>query len=74
MYRIYNYVLLHCIFVIGFGTLDGEMWLGNENIHRITNQDAYILHVVLVDWEGHRAYAEYEGFRVHSNVDYYSLR
>nr|XP_039248611.1 angiopoietin-related protein 7-like [Styela clava] len=58
----------------GFGDVDGEMYLGNDKIFYLTNQDVYRLQVILLDWEGHRAYAEYEGFRVHSNNDYYSAQ
>nr|XP_002121464.3 angiopoietin-related protein 7 [Ciona intestinalis] len=61
-------------YALGFGEPSGEYWLGNENIHQLTNQNTFRLHIVLLDWAGNRAYAEYEGFRVSSSRDYYSVR
>ncbi|NXJ08539.1 FIBA protein, partial [Odontophorus gujanensis] len=46
----------------GFGSVDGkgrgELWLGNENIHLLT-QNNTLLRVELEDWDGNAAYAEY---------------
>ncbi|KAM7168637.1 fibrinogen alpha chain [Macrochelys suwanniensis] len=46
----------------GFGSMDdkgkGEFWLGNENIHLLTQKDT-VLRVELADWAGNEAYAEY---------------
>lgn len=46
----------------GFGSVDGkgrgELWLGNENIHLLT-QNETLLRVELEDWDGNAAYAEY---------------
>uniref|UniRef100_A0A8D0H917 Fibrinogen alpha chain n=1 Tax=Sphenodon punctatus TaxID=8508 RepID=A0A8D0H917_SPHPU len=46
----------------GFGTVDGqgkgEFWLGNENIHLLTQKDT-VLRVELEDWAGNAANAEY---------------
>uniref|UniRef100_A0A8C3J7E5 Fibrinogen alpha chain n=1 Tax=Calidris pygmaea TaxID=425635 RepID=A0A8C3J7E5_9CHAR len=46
----------------GFGSVDGrgrgEFWLGNENIHLLTQNDT-LLRVELEDWDGNAAYAEY---------------
>ena len=36
----------------GFGDPDQEVWLGNENIHLLTNSEDYELMVELVDFEG----------------------
>ncbi|XP_072314907.1 fibrinogen alpha chain [Eucyclogobius newberryi] len=61
----------------GFGSVDaqggGEFWLGNENLHLLTNQGETMLKIELVDWEGGEASAEYvikvgseaEGFPLH---------
>lgn len=57
----------------GFGSPDGEMWLGNEKIYHLTNQDDYALQVLLLDWEGNRAFAEYDTFRIHGNPDNYAI-
>ncbi|XP_010180209.1 PREDICTED: fibrinogen alpha chain, partial [Mesitornis unicolor] len=46
----------------GFGSVDGrgqgEFWLGNENIHLLT-QNETLLRVELEDWDGNAVYAEY---------------
>ena len=61
----------------GFGNVDahgaGEFWLGNENLHLLTNQGETMLKIELSDWEGGVASAEYivkvgsaaEGFALH---------
>lgn len=36
----------------GFGSLNGEFWLGLENIHSLSKQSQYILQVELSDWAG----------------------
>ncbi|XP_013807063.1 fibrinogen alpha chain [Apteryx mantelli] len=46
----------------GFGSVDdkgrGEYWLGNENLHLLTQNDT-VLRVELEDWDGNAVYAEY---------------
>ncbi|XP_029283125.1 LOW QUALITY PROTEIN: fibrinogen alpha chain [Cottoperca gobio] len=61
----------------GFGSVDvrgrGEIWLGNQNLHLLTNQGESMLKVELEDWEGGVASAEYtvrvgteeEGYPLH---------
>ncbi|XP_051232587.1 angiopoietin-related protein 4 [Dicentrarchus labrax] len=34
----------------GFGSLNGEFWLGLENIHSLSKQGQYVLQVELSDW------------------------
>ncbi|XP_061486865.1 angiopoietin-4 [Rhineura floridana] len=57
----------------GFGDAAGECWLGNEAVHLLTNQRAYSLRVELLDWEGNRAYAQYEKFQLGSEPQGYRL-
>lgn len=57
----------------GFGNPTGEMWIGNEKLFYLTNQDDCTLQVLLLDWEGHRAFAEYESFRIQGNSDNYAV-
>ncbi|KAA0713875.1 Angiopoietin-related protein 2 [Triplophysa tibetana] len=58
----------------GFGNIDGEYWLGLENIHWLTNQGNYKLLVTLEDWAGRKTFAEYASFRLESEADFYKLR
>ena len=63
----------------GFGSVDaqgrGEMWLGNHNLHLLTNRSESMLRVELEDWEGGVAMAQYsvrvgseeEGFRLEAS-------
>ncbi|XP_035669065.1 angiopoietin-4-like [Branchiostoma floridae] len=36
----------------GFGSANGEYWLGLESMYRLTSHNAYELYVELEDWEG----------------------
>ncbi|XP_053199612.1 fibrinogen alpha chain [Scomber japonicus] len=60
----------------GFGSVDaqgkGEFWLGNQNLHLLTNQGETMLKVELEDWEGGVASAEYI-VRVGSEEEGYPL-
>lgn len=63
----------------GFGSVNalgkGEFWLGNQNLHLLTNQGETMLKVELEDWEGAVATAEYivrigseeEGYALHAS-------
>ncbi|XP_008492020.2 fibrinogen alpha chain isoform X2 [Calypte anna] len=59
----------------GFGSVDGrgrgELWLGNENLHLLT-QNGSLLRVELEDWDGNAVHAEYVA-RVGSEAEGYSL-
>ena len=57
----------------GFGELNGEFWLGNDNLHRLTAADDVILRVDLEDFEGNKTYAEYTSFKVADAADKYKL-
>ncbi|XP_024078669.1 angiopoietin-related protein 6-like, partial [Terrapene carolina triunguis] len=60
----------------GFGTLDGEHWLGLESTRRVTGQGPgpYALRVLLEDWAGRQAYAHYDRFALEPESDSYRLR
>ncbi|XP_043095931.1 angiopoietin-related protein 2a [Puntigrus tetrazona] len=58
----------------GFGNIDGEYWLGLENIYSLTNQGNYKLLVTLEDWSGRKTFAEYASFRLETEADFYRLR
>ncbi|KXJ12069.1 Ficolin-2, partial [Exaiptasia diaphana] len=57
-----------------FGNLNGEFWLGNDYIHRLTVRTASILRVEVEDWDGTRKYAKYGSFSVGDESDKYRLR
>ena len=57
----------------GFGDLNGEFWLGNDNLHRLTTADDVMLRVDLEDFEGNIKYAEYTTFKVADEGDKYRL-
>uniref|UniRef100_A0A3B5R618 Fibrinogen C-terminal domain-containing protein n=1 Tax=Xiphophorus maculatus TaxID=8083 RepID=A0A3B5R618_XIPMA len=61
----------------GFGSVDalgkGEFWLGNQNLHLLTNQGETMLKVELEDWEGGVATAEYT-VRVGTDVEGFPLQ
>ncbi|XP_052065219.1 low-density lipoprotein receptor-like [Mytilus californianus] len=57
----------------GFGRVDRDHWLGNENIYRLSQDGTHELSIVLVDWEGNLMEANYSQFSVNSEEDNYSL-
>ncbi|XP_078667107.1 microfibril-associated glycoprotein 4-like isoform X2 [Branchiostoma floridae x Branchiostoma belcheri] len=57
-------------FRYGFGSADGEQWLGLENMYRLTNQHTYTLYVQLEDWNRVVKYAKYSSFSVGGSSNY----
>jgi ficolin len=57
----------------GFGNLEGEFWLGNDNLHRLTDQGEYELRVDLSDFENESSYAYYDSFSIADESDKYRL-
>ena len=57
----------------GFGNLNGEFWLGNDNLHRLTAANDVKLRVHLEDFDGDIRYAEYTTFNVADDSDNYRL-
>ncbi|XP_077978076.1 fibrinogen-like protein 1 [Glandiceps talaboti] len=58
---------------VGFGDVNGEYWVGNENLHKLTTQSKYMLRVEFEDWEGNHLVAEYDGFRIDNEYFSYKL-
>nr|XP_006817725.1 PREDICTED: angiopoietin-related protein 1-like [Saccoglossus kowalevskii] len=58
----------------GFGDVDKEHWLGNDNINRFTKSGKFKLRIDLDDWRGETRYATYDVFRVDDEADKYYLR
>ena len=57
----------------GFGDLNGEYWLGNDNLHRLTAGEDVILRVDLEDFDGNITYAEYTIFKIANETDKYRI-
>ena len=57
----------------GFGTSNGEYWLGNDVIHQMTAAGNYKLKIILTDWSNVTKYAEYGTFRIAGESHEYSL-
>lgn len=58
----------------GFGNIDGEHWIGLENIYNLGKQGDYKLMIELEDWTGKKVYAEYSSFHIESEREGYRLR
>ncbi|XP_068732569.1 microfibril-associated glycoprotein 4-like [Montipora capricornis] len=57
----------------GFGNLNGEFWLGNDKIHRLSAAGNMTLRVDLEDFDGVITFAEYSLFKVSDGADKYRL-
>ncbi|KAK3093001.1 hypothetical protein FSP39_009863 [Pinctada imbricata] len=57
----------------GFGGVYGEHWIGNDHLHRLTNQDEYTLRVDLMDWKRQTRHALYDYFLVEDETEGYRL-
>ena len=60
-------------FKVGFGTPDGNFWLGLEKIHKMTNSAPYKLRIEFKLQTGSWYSAEYDTFRVESESQYYRI-
>ncbi|KAK3583564.1 hypothetical protein CHS0354_026153 [Potamilus streckersoni] len=58
---------------VGFGDLESEFWLGNQQIYMISSQGWYELRVDLTDAKGHAWFATYNVFRVSDAEKKYRL-
>ncbi|KAL8569162.1 hypothetical protein ACOMHN_020289 [Nucella lapillus] len=57
----------------GFGSLEGEFWLGNDYIHHLSVQEPTTLRIELTDWEDRTYFAEYDSFRIDNEKGLYRL-
>ena len=57
----------------GFGDLNGNFWLGLDEIHRLTKSGQNVLRVDLMDWTNDTAYAKYGSFSVEPEFGNYKL-
>ncbi|CAK8686763.1 unnamed protein product [Clavelina lepadiformis] len=57
----------------GFGQIDGEFWLGLDNIHEMTRGGRCRLKIELWDFEGNQRHANYSSFSIESAENLYRL-
>ena len=62
----------HC-YKLGFGNLNGEFWLGQDKMNRLTKEGTNRIRVDLEDTKGNTAYADYDLFAVTSDRAKYQL-
>ena len=60
-------------FKAGFGSPDGNFWMGSEKIHRITNSAPYKLRLEITIKNGSFYSAEYDTFRLDSEAGQYKI-
>ncbi|CAK8686911.1 unnamed protein product [Clavelina lepadiformis] len=58
----------------GFGQIDGEFWLGLDNIHEMTRGGGCRLKIELWDFNGNQRHADYNLFSIESAENFYRLR
>ncbi|XP_062851112.1 angiopoietin-2a [Trichomycterus rosablanca] len=58
---------------MGFGDSSSEHWLGNELISKLTNEQQYVLRIELIDWEGNRAFSQYDQFSLGNEEQNYRI-
>ena len=58
----------------GFGSLNGEFWLGLRKIHMLTLAGHWLLRVDLEDFQGNVSYAVYDSFQIGDAASNYTLR
>ncbi|NP_001103327.2 uncharacterized protein LOC100126131 precursor [Danio rerio] len=58
----------------GFGNVEGEYWLGLENLYQLTRHKKFMLRVDLEDFEGRRGFAQYSSFSVGCECEGYKLQ
>ncbi|XP_064092681.1 techylectin-5B-like [Macrobrachium nipponense] len=58
---------------LGFGNLKGEFWLGNDNIHALTDQTLNEIRFDLADFKDNKRWANYKFFYVHDRSSSYKL-
>ncbi|CAF92959.1 unnamed protein product, partial [Tetraodon nigroviridis] len=58
---------------VGFGSPLSEHWIGLDNLHYMTSNKKYELRVVLEDFDGKTAFANYGSFSVGDECSGYQL-
>ncbi|XP_053387423.1 fibrinogen-like protein A [Mercenaria mercenaria] len=55
---------------IGFGHLNGEFWLGLENLHELVSQDSSELRIDVSAANGMKGYVTFEDFQISPGTNY----
>lgn len=58
----------------GFGSLEGEFWLGLDSIHQLTASKPHELVILLEDYNGNKTYANYDRFEIGDEGQKYALK
>ena len=58
----------------GFGTGEGEYWLGNDMLHKITSSGSYDLYVIAKSFDGQIQVKRFKGFTIGSEEAKYVIR
>ena len=57
----------------GFGTPDGEHWLGNEALHQATSRQQYDMMVIATSFDSVTKKRRLKNFRISSESDHYTM-
>lgn len=58
----------------GFGSLDGEFWLGLDKLHALTSSENMELRITLRDFNETEKYANYDAFKIANETEKYALQ
>ncbi|XP_078611763.1 uncharacterized protein LOC144882092 [Branchiostoma floridae x Branchiostoma japonicum] len=61
------------MYKLGFGSLSGEFWLGNDKMYQLTYAKSYRLRIDLENWSSDTVYAEYDSFYIEDEAAKYRL-
>lgn len=57
----------------GFGDIEGEFWLGLENVHYLTSNGDHLLYMEMLATTNERITALYSNFQIQNEASYYKL-
>ncbi|XP_066924020.1 microfibril-associated glycoprotein 4-like [Clytia hemisphaerica] len=57
----------------GFGNIDGEHWLGLENIHKLTHGRPMEIRLTATAFEGSTEWVSFQNFSIENEANYYRL-
>lgn len=57
----------------GFGSANGELWIGNEMLHQLTRDNCTQLRIIIQDLQNNSWYADYEHISIASRSEGYRI-